>query len=258
MFLIDGFDLTKNIEFRRAFAASIVHDLFNVLAVIIIFPIQYYTNFLGNISQFLANSFQLFGGLQAVQPIKIITRPVISLIDQATQFSGVIELIISLILLFITLRYLVKVLKALVIGKFENLFDKIIFKNPPISFVFGLTITALVQSSSITTSLIVPLVGAGILTIEQIFPYTLGANIGTTVTAMLAAMATGNIQGITIAFAHFCFNILGVIILYPVKFVPISLAKWLADISIKNKLFPLLYIALIFFIIPSIIIFLMR
>ena len=41
----------------------------------------------------------------------------------------------------------------------------------------------MVQSSSITTSLVVPLAGAGVLTLRQIFSFTLGANIGTTITA---------------------------------------------------------------------------
>jgi len=250
--------ISRSIEFRRAFAASIVHDLFNTIAVIVIFPLQYYTNFLGIISRFLASAFQNMGGLTVISPIKVVTNPVVLLIEKTTGHSGIIILIISLVLLFITLRYLVKVLKSLIIGKFEVFFDKVIFKNALIGFTFGLIITALVQSSSITTSLIVPLVGAGILTVEQIFPYTLGANIGTTVTAMLASMATANIFAITVAFAHLCFNIFGVIFIYPFKIIPISSSKWMAKISIKNKLFPILYIVIMFFVLPFLIIYLAR
>ena len=245
-------------EFRRAFAAAIVHDIFNILAVIIIFPIQYFTNMLGIFSEFLAKMFQHLGGLKAVSPIKVITEPVVKLIEKITFNSGMIILILSLVLLFFTLRYLVKILKSLFIDKFEKFFDKVVFKNAFIGLLFGLIITAVVQSSSITTSLIVPLVGAGILKLKQIFPYTLGANIGTTVTAMLASLATGNISAIAVAFAHLCFNVIGVSIIFPFKFIPIEMAKWMAKISIKSKIYPLLYIALIFFIIPFLIIYFMR
>ena len=250
--------LSRSDEFERAFASSVVHDMFNIIAVLIIFPIQVYTNFLGKVSVFLGDAFQNLGGLTAVSPIKVITKPVVTLISDITGHSGILVLIISLVLLFITLRYLVKVLKALIIGKVEVLFDKVIFRNAFISLMFGLIVTALVQSSSITTSLIIPLVGAGILTIEQIFPYTLGANIGTTVTAMLASMATGNISAITVAFAHLSFNIFGVAIIYPFKFIPITMAKLLAKLSIKNKLYPILYIVVQFFLIPFLIIYFMR
>jgi solute carrier family 34 (sodium-dependent phosphate cotransporter) len=250
--------LSRSDEFERAFAASTVHDMFNVIAVLVMLPIQIYTNFLGRAAVILGDTFQNIGGLTAVSPIKVITKPVVHFVTDITGHSGIIVLIISLILLFVTLRYLVKVLKALIIGKVELLFDRVIFRNAFISLLFGLIVTALVQSSSITTSLIIPLVGAGILTIEQIFPYTLGANIGTTVTAMLAAMATGNITAITVAFAHFSFNVFGVIFIYPIKFIPIAMAKWLSKLSLKNRLYPILYIIIQFFIIPFLIIYLMR
>ena len=69
--------------------------------------------------------------------------------------------------------------------KLEAFFDTHIFKTTIRAMLFGILITFLVQSSSITTSLVVPLAGAGILKLRQIFPYTLGANIGTTMTLSL-------------------------------------------------------------------------
>lgn len=250
--------ISQKAEFKRAVGAAVVHDLFNLIAVIILFPVQCATNFLGHFSQFLAKTFQSLGGLHAVSPIKVITTPVIGVIENLTGRSGIIELAISLALLFIALRYLVKVLKSLFIGRMEVFFDRIIFKNALTGLLFGLILTALIQSSSITTSLIVPLIGAGILTLEQIFPYTLGANIGTTVTAMLASLATGNISAIAVAFAHFGFNVIGVALIFRVRFIPISLARWLADLSIKSKIYPLIYIAVIFFIVPFLVIFFMK
>ena len=106
--------------------------------------------------------------------------------------------------------------------------------------------------------MVVPLAGAGILTLHQIFPYTLGANIGTTVTAFLASLATNNIAAIAVAFAHLLFNIMGVILIYPLRFIPIYLANTLAEYSLKSRLVPLIYILLVFFLIPLSLIYLTR
>ena len=95
--------------------------------------------------------------------------------------------------------------------------------------------TALIQSSSITTSMLVPLVGAGLLTIEQIFPYTLGANIGTTITAVLAALSLGTEAAMIIALCHFVFNVFGICIIFPIKFVPIWISKTIASFASKSK-----------------------
>jgi sodium-dependent phosphate cotransporter len=136
----------------------------------------------------------------------------------------------------------------------ESFFSTFIFRNAALAFLVGMTITALVQSSSVTTSLIVPMAAAGILTLEQIFPYTLGANIGTTVTAIMASLAIvsiGNMGGVTIAFAHLIFNIFGILIFYPLRFIPIGLAREAGRRTAENRFFPLLYVILVFFYLPG-------
>ena len=72
--------------------------------------------------------------------------------------------------------------------KIESFFDQYIFKTAIRAIVFGSIITVMVQSSSITTSLVIPLAGAGVLSLRKIFPFTLGANIGTTITAWLISI----------------------------------------------------------------------
>jgi len=117
-------------------------------------------------------------------------------------------------------------------------------------FVFGILLTAMVQSSSVTTSLIIPLAGAGIVSIRQLFPYTLGANIGTTITALLASLATQNPIAVTVAFAHLSFNIFGIIVFYPLKFIPIKLAEFVGKKASESKkilvIFIVSYISLYF------------
>ena len=153
---------------------------------------------------------------------------------------------------------MVKALKIVIVNKAEAWFDRYLFKTAIRALLVGMLLTVMVQSSSITTSLAVPLAGAGLLTLTQIFPYTLGANLGTTITAMLAALVTGNLAAIIVAFSHLLFNISGIIIWWPFKKVPIFLAEKFAAFSIKNKLIPVLYILIVFFLLPIILIFISR
>jgi len=250
--------LNRSNEFRRSFAASTVHDFFNVLAVLVIFPIQYFTNFLGIFARNLAEMFQNVGGLELFNPIKSATKPLINIIISVIGDFPWLILLLSLILLFIALKKMVDTLRVLVIKRAEVWFDKVLFKNAVRAFTVGLVMTLLAQSSSITTSLVVPMAGAGILTLAQIFPYTLGANIGTTITAMLASLATGNLNAVVVAFAHLLFNISGILIWWPFSRLPIYLANTLAQFSIKNKLYPFIYVLTVFFILPLVVILIFR
>ena len=126
-----------------------------------------------------------------------------------------------------------------------------------IVLLFGMIFTAIVQSSSITTSLIIPLAAAGILTIRQIYPYTLGANLGTTITAILASLSTGNIGAVTIGFSHLLFNIFGIAIFTPLKGVPVYLAEKFSQTVKKSIAIPIIFIIISFFVIPIFLIYIL-
>lgn len=250
--------LNRSHEFRRSFAASTVHDFFNMLSVICLFPLQYFTNFLGVTAKALGQGFQDIGGLSLFNPIKATTKPVVNLFVDFGGEHPWILLIISLGFLFIALKNLVSVLRVLIVKRAEDWFNMVLFKNAVRAFVVGLLLTALAQSSSITTSLVIPLAGAGILRLEQIFPYTLGANLGTTLTAILASLITANPNAVIVAFAHLIFNISGTVIWWPFKQIPIAIARKFADLAIRNKLIPIGYILFAFFTVPIIIIAIFR
>ena len=245
-------------EFRRAFAAATVHDFFNLILVVVFFPLQLFTNVLGHASSVLSEVLRELGGLQLVNPIKTIVEPAVKVIGRGTSESGAVMLLIAVALLFLSLRYLVVVLKSLVIGKIGRFFNQILFRTAPRALVLGVVTTIAVQSSSITTSLAVPLAGAGILSLMQILPFTLGANIGTTITAMLASLVTGNPAAITVAFAHLLLNLFGVVLVWPIRRVPIAMAEVLAEWSLKSRLVPLLHVGMTFFLLPLVLIYLTR
>lgn len=115
----------------------------------------------------------------------------------------------------------------------------------------------MVQSSSTTTSLMIPLAGSGLFTTRQLYPFTLGANIGTTITALLAATAisgAGAKLALTIALVHVLFNLFAVALIYGVPFLrelPIKAAEGLARVGSENKLLALGYVAGLFFALPA-------
>ncbi|MFA8342564.1 MAG: Na/Pi symporter [Rhodothermaceae bacterium] len=247
--------INRSNEFQRAFAAATVHDFFNLLAVMLLFPLQLATNFLGHAAHFMGDLFSGVGGLSFLSPVKAITKPVVSIMkDSFGKELPWLMLVLALIILLLSLKYMVATLKVLVVEKAKAWFDKVLFKTDLRAFSVGTLLTILVQSSSITTSLVVPMAGAGILRLRQIFPYTLGSNIGTTVTAMLASLITGNIAAVIVAFSHLLFNVTGIVLLWPFKKIPIKLAEKFSEYSVKSKLIPVAYVLVMFFIIPLIVI----
>ena len=125
-----------------------------------------------------------------------------------------------------------------------------------LAILVGAGLTMLVQSSSIFTSALTPLIGVGVVTIERAFPLTLGANIGTTATGILAALASdSNLdKALQIAFCHLFFNISGIMLWYPIPYlrkVPINVAKTLGNKTADYRWFAIAYLVFGFFLLPA-------
>ncbi len=96
----------------------------------------------------------------------------------------------------------------LVKGMFTGIFEKIDF---PLLLIFvGVVFTALIQSSSAATGVVITMVGASVLPLEQALFIVLGANIGTCVTALLASIGA-NANSKRVALIHFTFNTIGTV-----------------------------------------------
>jgi hypothetical protein len=170
----------------------------------------------------------------------------------------VLTLIVALALLFVALKLLVDLLKALMSGRAERVLHRRCSARPSRPSRRGCVMTVMVQSSSITTSVMVPLVAAGIVTLEQVFPFTIGANIGTTVTALIAALSTGSLAAVTVAFSHMMFNICGTLIIYvppPIRALPLAAARALGRLTVETALYAVAYVVVVFFVLPFLLIF---
>ena len=255
--------ITRKAEFRRAFAASSVHDTFNLITVSLLYPLEYFFHILERAATWMGRIFVDVTGITKPENyLKKITTPTIEGLADLLGKDPRLVLLVSVVITFFMLWGIVKLLQSLVLKKLESFFDTYIFRNLAMSFTVGLILTVMVQSSSITTSLIVPLAGAGVLRLQQIFPFTIGSNIGTTITGLLAALAVAGQPGIdhnlvlagsTVAFAHFLFNASGAVIFLPfrrIREIPVHVAEWLAEVCLKNRIIPIVFIVLVFYLIP--------
>jgi sodium-dependent phosphate cotransporter len=254
--------VSRREEFRRAVAGATVHDFFNLICVAIMFPLNLATGFLEHLAAYLERLFAGVGGITFTSPIKLATAPVIHLVEHVLvrllalplRIAYVVMLILAVLALFVALIYLVKTMRSLVIERVESVLDDILGRNALLAIGAGMILTFIIQSSSITTSLLVPMIAAGILSLESAFPVVVGANIGTTGTSILASFATGNPAAITIAFVHLLFNLIGVIVIYPFKpfrTIPITLARALGDLAYEKRRYAVLYVAGMFFFVPA-------
>jgi sodium-dependent phosphate cotransporter len=246
--------LPKKKEFRRAVAAGTYHDFFNILTVIILFPLEYNFQLLSGLSQTIATTFfhqpmgQAQGNFTSLGVgLGVMTDWLVSSIE-----NGFALIILSLILLFGSILFFRKILTSLLGFGSPDLFQRFFFRSPLKSFTWGVLTTAAIRSSSVTTSLVVPLVAKKVVKLRSAVPFILGANIGTTISAFLAAIVNSN-AAISIAIAHFLFNLIGVIIFFAipvVKEIPIRLALGLGRITLTYRLAGLVYLLVLFFFLP--------
>jgi solute carrier family 34 (sodium-dependent phosphate cotransporter) len=246
--------ITKKKEFRRAVAAGTYHSFFNILTVVLLFPLEYYYGFLSRFSEYLASTFfhQPIGPVQGDFALLgngfgFIVNFLVKHID-----NGFILAALSIGLLYGSILYFRKILsKELGFGSQEK-FQRFFFRSPIKSLLWGLLTTAAIRSSTVTTSLVVPLVAKRLVKLRAAAPFILGANVGTTITAFIAAMFNSN-AAISIAIAHFLFNFIGVLVFFPIPYcreIPIKLAESLGKLTLKYRLTGFAYILVTFFFIP--------
>jgi sodium-dependent phosphate cotransporter len=251
-------------EFYRAFSVATVHDFFNLMAVALLLPLEMATGYLQKAATWLASSLTGFGGVDYDSPIKGAlkaalkpVKAVIHTVSDSERVQAVLLILVSGLLIYFALLFLVKVMRGAMNSRVETIVSRGLYRSPLVAMLVGIIVTVMVQSSSITTSLLVPLAGAGLLSLEQAFPITIGANIGTTVTAFLAALAvTGPnaIAGVTIALVHLLFNVTATTLIYPVKrvrLIPLNAARRLAGIAVKSKSLAIAFVFALFYGLPA-------
>lgn len=252
--------IRRSVEFRRALAAATVHDFFNIAAVVILLPLELTTGLLSRSARWLTEL--LIGTeLNTTGPggsvIRSAVRVPVGLVETAippSSWRAVIFLLVGLALIFLALGMITRNMRRLVAGGVERLMNEVIGRGGGvIGIAVGIGVTIAVQSSSITTSILVPLVASGILTLPNAYPITVGANIGTTITALLASLAVILPDGLTIALVHTLFNVVATLLLFPIpkiRMVPVRLAERFAELASGNRWILLVYAVGAYMILP--------
>lgn len=253
-------------EFSRAFACATVHDFFNLIAVSIFLPLEMMFGLLDKISSWMVAPLMFDHNLsmKSMDFMGPIIKPIVNSLQGVLsalpgQWGGISMIILGIALIFISITMMGKLMRSLMVGRAKEMLHKAIGRGPIHGIVSGTIVTVLVQSSSTTTSLMVPLVGTNVLKVRDVYPFTLGANIGTCITALLAATAvTGPnaIYALQIALVHLTFNVLATLLIFGTPFLrelPLKLAEMLGHAAAKTKWAVTLYITLVFVAIPLVV-----
>jgi len=257
-------DVKDGKTFNKAFRASTVHDFFNLYSIVIFLPIEVIFQPLermgGALSKLLVGEFN--ASMKGVNFIGELTKPPADWIEQllhgmSDTLGGILMAAMGIGFIFMSVTRLGKLLGSVMRGPAKQIVDKSFAAGPIVGILAGTIITVLVQSSSTTTSLIIPLAAAGVLSLRQVYPFTLGANIGTCITAVLAATAVSGIGAgvaMQIALVHLLYNVFGVIVFAVVPLLydlPVRSAEWLGNKTEKHRGWAFGYIGFVFFLVPA-------
>lgn len=259
-------NLREDKAFNRSFAAATVHDFFNLFSILIFLPLEMIFHPLERLAGYFATLFQGSGdaSLRQFDFIRAITRPAINEVRDLIrllpdEINGVVMILVGIAAVLGVVYALGKMLKTVMTGKAKRIFNTVVGKHAAVAVLSGLVVTIIVQSSTLTTVLIVPMAGAGIFTLAQVYPFTLGANIGTPITALLSATAvTGEYElfALQVALVHLLYNGLGVALFAavpPLWKLPMQAAQALADGAERSRWVVPGYILGVFFVLPGIV-----
>lgn len=247
-------------EFRRAFAGATMHDFFNLASVAVLLPLELATGILARAAVVLSDLVGDAAGGEFNSPVHTAVGAASGLVDRGAealvgppQLVAVVLLVVGLTLIFATLLSITKNMRQVIAGPAERSLNAVLGRSGVLGILVGTVLTVAVQSSSISTSLLIPMIAAGVLRLENAYPLTLGANLGTTVTALLAALALPQIAGLQIALVHVLFNLAGTLLFYPMPFLrrlPLQAARWLADQAIRRRGAVIIYLLGVFLVAP--------
>ncbi|MFY0991196.1 Na/Pi symporter [Halomonas sp. C05BenzN] len=252
-------------NFRRSFTAAMMHDFFNILTVLVVFPIEWLTGIFHEgghglftrLAGWLADLIGLEEVAKPSSPVKVITAPIVDAADwlgtalmPSVAAAGLFMAGLGLLLMFTALVFMVQNLRGALLRHMDGLFRTYFFRTDARAYGVGVVSTVLVQSSSITSSLMVPLAGAGVVRLRRVLPFMMGANLGTTVTSVLAATANPVAAAMTVALFHVIFNLTGTAIWWPLRVIPLRIATWYGRLAGQQIRYAFLFLIGVFLVVP--------
>jgi sodium-dependent phosphate cotransporter len=259
-------------EYQKAISGATLHDLFNIITVVLLLGLELGFGLLSSASVWMASLITPRIGIEVGGLLFFLTDLAEWIIQSTSNASypdgnPVLCLLLGIIGVLGSLQLLSTLLKRFIIGRIQRNIDRYIFGSSFRSIMAGFVSTAAVQSSSVTTSLMVPLVATSKVSLTRAFPFLMGANIGTTTTTLLAAIFVGANEpelaqaSLAIAFAHVLFNLFGVLVMFPserIRLIPIRIARKLGMLTLESRFYGVLYVLVLFFLLPMALIWLFQ
>lgn len=249
-------------EFCKGFVTACEHAFFNLLTALILVPIEWQFGLLSKLASSLSGIISgaigeetwtrfLFSGL---------VRPFTLMLDEYMLTQPWLILGASVFTLFVSIQVFTGILKGLVITPKWEKRKAAMFDNPYKAMITGIGLTAAIHSSSVVTSLVTMLAASNKIAARKVFPILLGANLGTTFTAFFASISRSE-AAIALALTHVFFNLFGVLLFAPfspLKDIPVYLSKRLASLTVSNRLYALVYLLSLYFVLPFLVIYLLE
>ncbi|MDP6458107.1 MAG: hypothetical protein QGF78_02075 [Candidatus Bathyarchaeota archaeon] len=264
--------MTMN-EFGDTIPGVIVDDVYEALTIGIFFILEMTTGAISKttlrIGEYLSSSLGLKAVLASFDKTIIdivikepLVNPLKNLIVDFTgqRIGGVVLFVFWFLTIIFSMGLITKGLENLIQMDWEKKI-KMAFNSPARSFFTGFSITWLVGSSSIGTSLIIPLLATKVVDLKKAYPYLCGCNMGTTVDlSQIYGYLAGGMVGVMLGLAHVMLNIVALLLwlVSPLRFVPVRIAEWIGAVIQTNEnaaIRLVIWVIVLFFLLPIVLIY---
>jgi sodium-dependent phosphate cotransporter len=243
----------KRRDFRHGFEIGLCYALYSAMMVFILFLLEYFFNLFSKTSLFLASTLgEKISLLKVPNWVDIITSPVVDFLFKINH--KLIVLVISFLVLIFVLRYIGKSVVEVLGGERKARgFINRYFESKYKGYFIGFILTAIVFSSSITISLLVPLAVSRTIGLRKAIPFILGADLGTFTDIFLVSVILSQPLALATAFSYFLFGLLGGLIFLPNTEFLFKITKYTSKKIINISRKKLIYILIAFILIPLLI-----
>lgn len=255
-------------SFRRAFTSASMHTWFNTLFALVAFLLELTIRPLSRFADVVSETvvgddpsdtgrglFQLYSPLIDALGIDGLLG---SLFDR--RLAAVLAILLGTLLVLAAIRIINAQLSVLTAATTRTLLERSSGASDALGVTSGTLVTMAVNASSVTVSSLLPFAVARTLTRREVLSVTLGANVGTTLMSLLAALAVPGPLGVLAvqaALVHVIFNVAGtmlVLIFPPLRDRIIALAEFSGRLAARGYSVAALTMAAGYFIIPALVI----
>lgn len=255
-------------NFRRAFTSASLHTWFNLTFVCIILPLELLFHPLQSFTDRVSDSLVSEGATGTSRGLATIFAPLIDVIGTngllgsflSSYLAAMACIVLGMVLVLLAVRILNAQLSVLTAAATRTLLERSSGTSDALGVISGAVGTAAVQASSITVSSLLPFAVSKSLKLREILAITLGANVGTTLMALITALAVPGSLGayaVQAGLVHVTFNTTGtllVLLIRPLRDLLIRMAELSGRLAARGYSYAASALLLGYFLIPAVVI----